>query len=285
MKARAVLRRRSVPFGMKAMALYDHVDRIRNEIVELGRDPDGPLEAELLWPFDQYHYDGVRAVDDVARRLGLTAGEKVLEIGSGIGGPARRLAAVHGVRVTALELQPELHALALALTRQCGLMHAIDHRLGDVLDSVLPREMFDAVVSFLTFLHIPQRAALFACCRDTLVAGGRLGIEDFVALRSLEETEAEVLAVKVQCTYLPTAEEYRAQLEDARFTAIELEDRTVAWTAFTAARRDAFRAARERNVRVHGAVITDGLDDFYMTVAQLFACGAIGGLRITARKA
>ena len=92
------------PSCMKDMALYDHVERIRNEILELGRDPDGPLEAELLWPFDQYHYDGIHAVDEVAHRLGLTVGERVLDVGSGIGGPARRLAAAHGLRVTALEL-------------------------------------------------------------------------------------------------------------------------------------------------------------------------------------
>ncbi len=273
------------PSGMKAMALYDHVERIRNEIVELGRDPDGPLDAELLWPFDQYHYDGVRAVDTMVRRLGLAGGQRVLEVGSGIGGPARRLAAVHGLRVTALELQPDLHALAQALTRQCGLAHTIDHRRGDVLDGVPPPGGYDAVVSFLTFLHIPQRAPLFARCRDSLAAGGRLGIEDFVGLRSLDGAEAEALAVKVQCPYLPTADGYRTQLEEAGFTAIEMEDLTVAWTAFTAARRDAFRASRERNVRVHGAGITDRLDDFYVTVAGLFASGAVGGLRITVRKA
>ena len=273
------------PTSMKAMALYDHVERIRNEIVELGRDPDGPLEAELLWPFDQYHYDGVRAVDVVVRRLGLTAGQRVLEVGAGIGGPARRMAAVHGLRVTALELQPDLHALAEALTRQCGLAHAIDHRLGNVLDGVPPPGGFDAIISFLTFLHIPQRAALFACCRDGLADGGRLGIEDFVGLRSLDEAEAETLAVKAQCPYLPSPDEYRAHLEAGGFTSIEIEDLTAAWTEFTAARRDAFRAARGRNVRVHGAVITDRLGDFYATVAGLFASGAVGGLRITARKA
>jgi len=272
------------PSCMKDMALYDHVERIRNEILELGRDPEGPLEAELLWPFDQYHYDGIHAVDEVAHRLGLTVGERVLDVGSGIGGPARRLAAAHGLRVTALELQPDLHALAEALTRQCGLAHTIDHRLGDVLEGVPPPGSFDAIVSFLAILHIPQRSKLFACCRDSLAVGGRIGIEDFVALRSLDEAEAIALAVKVQCPYLPNSDEYRAQLKEAGFTSVEFEDMTTAWTVFTATRRDAFHAAREWNMRVHGSVLTDRLDDFYVTVAGLFASGAVGGIRVTARK-
>jgi len=273
------------PASMKAMALYDNVERIRNEIVELGRDPLGPLEAELLWPFDQYHYDGVRAVDAVAARLGLAPGERVLELGSGIGGPARRLAATHGLKVTALELQPELHALASALTRQCGLADAVDHRLGNVLDGVPPPGGYDAIVSFLAILHIPQRAELFARCLEGLAPGGRLGIEDFVRLRPLDGAEAEALAVKVQCSWLPEPSEYGEQVEAAGFADVEAEELSPAWTGFTVARRDAFRAARTRNLRVHGEAVTDGLDDFYATVAGLFESGAVGGIRLTARKA
>lgn len=267
------------------MPLYVRPERIRDEIAEMGRDPDGPLEPELLFRYDQYHYDGVRAVDAVVRRLGLSAGQRVLEVGSGIGGPARRMASAHGLRVTALELQPDLHALASSLTRQCGLAPLVDHRLGNVLDGAPEPGSHDAVVSFLVFLHIPRRAELLARCREALVPGGRLGVEDYVRLRPLEAAEAQALAVKVQCPWLPEADEYRAQLEAAGFAGVELEDLTSFWRQNTAGRRDSFLAARERNVRVHGEAVTDGLEDFYGTVAGLFAAGAVGGRRITARRA
>jgi len=58
---------------------------------------------------------------------------------------------------------------------------------------------------------------------------------------------------------------------------------TEQWTGFTAGRLEEFRAGRDRNVAVHGLDIVDGLDDFYSTVAGLFATGVITGLKIVAR--
>ena len=102
--------------SMKDMRLYDQVDRILNELREQGIDDDAPLSVEDLTPFDQYHYHGTEAVDYAAGLMGAAENTDVLEIGSGIGGPARYLAQSKGSRVTALELQPDLNALAASLT-------------------------------------------------------------------------------------------------------------------------------------------------------------------------
>jgi len=54
------------------------------------------------------------------------------------------------------------------------------------------------------------------------------------------------------------------------------------WTDFTGQRAAAFRRDRARHISVHGKEISDGLDDFYSTVAGLFETGVLGGLRIEA---
>jgi cyclopropane fatty-acyl-phospholipid synthase-like methyltransferase len=183
--------------------------------------------------------------------------------------------------VTALELQPDLDAVAADLTKRCGLGDLVEHRCGDILDGV--GETYDAVVSFLCFLHIADREHLLSACRAALVPGGAMYIEDYAARREPTTDEANLLAIKVQCPSLPSTVDYEAQLRAAGFGDIHIEDVTSQWTAFTASRLEEFRALRARNVSVHGLDIVEGLDDFYSTVAGLFDTGVIAGLKILAR--
>ena len=74
------------------------------------------------------------------------------------------------------------------------------------------------------------------------------------------------------------------RLRDAGFTALTLSDETESWSAFVAERLAAFRRGRARQVAVHGAELVDALDDFYATVAALYAGGNLGGVRIVARR-
>jgi len=267
----------------KSMKLYDRVDRIHNELHALGIADDAPLTVEQLVPFDQYHYHGTEAVDEAARRLGIGVGARVLDVGAWIGGPARWLAATTGCHVTALELQPDLDATAAALTARCGLADRVTHVAGDILDGPPAGSPFDALISYLAVLHIPDRARLFAACRDSLTAQGAMYIEDFTLRREPTATERDALRVKVQCPYLPRPDVYRADLAAAGFSRVEFEDVTDDWTAFTAARAAQYRADRERLVRVHGEHLVDGLEDFMTTMAGLYADGVLGGARIVAR--
>jgi hypothetical protein len=59
---------------------------------------------------------------------------------------------------------------------------------------------------------------------------------------------------------------------------------TQSWKDFTAERLHLFRANRSRNLKIHGEAVTEGLDDFYATVAGLFERDVLGGARILARR-
>jgi len=267
---------------MKSMKLYAEVHRIHRELEAVGISEDQPLRVEQLTPFDQYHYFGTEAVDEAIGALGLNENSRVLDVGSGLGGPARYIAARTGARVTALELQEDLHEVAAELTLRCGLASLVEHRNGNILDGV-EAGGYDAIISFLCFLHIPDRKRLLAACRSALRPDGGIYVEDFGKPRHHTPAEEEALRVKVQCPYLPTREDYGEQLQAAGFRQASLHDVTESWKRFTADRLAAFRANRKRNIALHGHDLVDGLDDFYATVAGLFQVGAISGLKITAR--
>lgn len=264
------------------MKLYDQVHRIYNDLAATGVGPSDPLVVDQLTPFDQYHYFGTQAVDAAIESLHLQPGMRVLDIGSGLGGPARYIADRTGAHVVAIDLQADLHVVATDLTSRCGLASLVEHRCADMLDG-WDEEPFDAIVSFLCFLHIPNRARLFEVCRSALRHGGGMYIEDYGRHRQPTANEADALRVKVQCIDLPTPAEYATELRIAGFEDVDLYDVTGEWRSFTASRLAMFRDARDRNVTVHGSDVVDGLDDFYATVAGLFEAGLIAGLQITAR--
>jgi len=266
------------------MRLYDRVERVLKELEAAGFAPDQRLTVQDLAPFDHMHYCGTAAVDRAIADCRIGLGQKVVEIGSGVGGPARWVAANAGADVTALELQSDLNALAMTLTARTGLGPKVHHLCANILDGPPPGAPFDHALSFLCFLHIPDRRRLLSVVRSSLANGGSLYIEDYVGLRQLSSAEAAALATKVMCPYVPDRDRYLADLGEAGFTIDAHDDMTGPWRDFTEGRLRAFRAARPQKVAVLGADLAEGLEDFYAVTAGLFAAGAIGGLRIKGRR-
>ena len=274
---------------MKGMKLYDHVERIYDALRADGLEAGAPLEVNDLTAHDQYHYQGLEALDAAIDDLALSSGSLVLDVGSGIGGPARYVADRAGCKVTALELQPDLHRLGKDLTRRCGLSDRVLHRVGDVLDFDINGDLlggdFDVLLSLLVFFHIPERRRLFGVCRQLLKPGGSIWIEDYTKLQEPSDQQWRHLRQEVQCSYLPSPDEYRDHLEAAHFTDIVVQDMSAAWAVFTSESLRSFAAARDCNVDLHGSGIVADLEEFYRIVADLFASGTVGGVRISATAA
>lgn len=267
--------------AIKTMKLYTHVDRVERELKANGQ-ASGPLQPADLVAMDQLHYGGTQAVDVAIETLSIHADDHVLDVGAGLGGPARHMAHQAGCKVTAVELQPDLNALGQTLTNRCGLSAQITHHCGDILDIDLPKERFDAMVSWLTVLHIPHRNRLFERCHRALKTKGRVLIEDFYAPKPLDASTQQILKEQVACAYLPSIEDYRGQLKQAGFESIELNEMSGEWTDFVTSRLSAFRQQAPKFIERQGQGTFDALDEFYATIVDLFKGGLIGGLRIQA---
>ena len=231
----------------------------------------------------QYHLRGTDAVDEGIRRAGIRSGQRVLDVGSGIGGPARYLAHTVGCEVTAVELQRDAHRVASDLTRRCGLAHRVQHIHADFLETELVFADFDVVVSWLVFAHIPERDRLLARCRGALCPGGYLYVEDFHEIGRLTPEERRSLAVNISTEWLPDLELFRTQCEEAGFETVEVRDATAPSVDFAEERFCHWRETRERQIRVHGQPVFDELAHFYQAVHQLFQGGHYGIAQLFAR--
>ena len=119
---------------IKTMQLYTDIERIDNEIRARGIDDStSEIDVHLLSQIDSMHYEGDDAIMAAIRLLNLSSSSKVLDIGSGLGGPARILAAEAKCSVLAMELQGDLHDKASELTARCKLNGLVTHSHADIL--------------------------------------------------------------------------------------------------------------------------------------------------------
>src|SRR3989442_14914247 len=170
------------PTAMRILDFYDRHPISESQVLDAVRrargGADGRLTADDLFPFDQDHYGGLGAVDALARRAGIAATSRVLDICAGLGGPARFLASRRGCRVVGVELNPGRAAGMERLTRRVGLRHAVSVVRGDATALPVASGRFDACVSQEALLHVADKAAVLTEARRVLVARRRLSVSD-----------------------------------------------------------------------------------------------------------
>eukprot|EP01121_Diplochlamys_sp_Union-15-3_P017639 TRINITY_DN6248_c0_g1_i1.p1 TRINITY_DN6248_c0_g1~~TRINITY_DN6248_c0_g1_i1.p1 ORF type:complete len:568 (-),score=83.11 TRINITY_DN6248_c0_g1_i1:63-1766(-) len=261
------------------------IKAIRNNLKANGI-AKGPLNYEQLLPYDQHHYHGTNAIDLCIKEGNFTKDSNIINIGSGLGGPARYIAGKFGSRVLGIELQLELHRTALELTERCGLRNKVRLLCGDVLEigEDLNKSSYDGVVAWLTFLHIPNRKKLFQVCYDVLKPGGLLITDDFFERKPLREEEKKLLAEEVYCSYLPDLATYKKDLEQAGFELVKVEDVTEDWRDFTKKRVEDFDANKKNLLGIHREDTYNRLRYFYNIVKELYSAGNLGGVHLVAKK-
>jgi len=269
---------------IKSMKLYNHVYRIFNELRELGKNDSEPLLVKELINFDQLHYHGTEAVDFSIKKLGINSKMTILEIGSGIGGPARYIANETGATVIALELQSDQNEIALDLTKRCGLSNKVKHVCGDFLTYNWEGKKFDAIVSWLTLYHIFEHKILLQKCFDSLKLGGLFYAEDLFSRKPFNKEELSELIKNIYGNYLPDIKTYKLEIEKIGFNLIFCQDMSDEWTKFTRTRYLSYNQQKDRHLRVHGEDIYNNINSFYAFINRYFSKGKLGGIRVIAKK-
>ncbi len=265
------------------MPLYTNLDRIARGLSARGIGGQDAIPPEQLFDLDQWHYHGIDAIRDAADRLALGPTSRVLDIGSGVGGPARYLAYTIGCRVTALELLPELNAIAVDLTQRNGLSERVTHILGDALAYPFADGQFDAAVSWLAILHIPDRPCLFDQLARTLRSGGGCYVEDLCMRAPFDPDDLRDLGEVVFGVSVTRIEDYAKDMRAAGFVYVAATDLTSDWAPYAAERLLLWRQNHEPYARIHGEGAYAAQEKFYSVIARLYESGSLGGVRLVAR--
>lgn len=212
------------------------LDRILAALKGAGKDLD-QLTIDDLAPVDEFHSRQRPATEELARLLAPRGGDRVVDIGSGIGGPSRYLAQTFGCHVSGVDLTPEFVAVATALTERVGLSGQVDFRQGSALALPFPDASFDCAWSQNVAMNIEDRPRYYAEMHRVLRPGGRVAIQD-VARGTGGEIDFPVMwADRPEISFLRTPEDTRAMLEQAGFRIEAWQDNTEKSMAETAAQR------------------------------------------------
>jgi SAM-dependent methyltransferase len=153
---------------------------IERALAAAGKETD-TLQASDLAMLEDFHSLGRLATVALIDLAQITASDRVLDAGTGIGGTARLIAAERGARVTAVDLTPEYCEVAKWLDDAVGLGDMIEVRTADVTELPFDAASFDVVVSQHVQMNIADKSRLYAEARRVLAPGGRLALWDVTA--------------------------------------------------------------------------------------------------------
>ena len=237
-------------------------DRLHAALAEDGVDPRHPT-LEALAPYDQFHGRGLEATVEIADALTIDAANHILDIGSGIGGPARYFAARFGCRVTGIDLTAEFCDVARELTRSLGLEAKVDFVLGNALAMPFTSGSFDGAYSMNVSMNIADKAALYREIHRVLKPGGWLMLSEIAKGAGGDPDYPTPWAASAQTSFLASAEATRSGLVAAGFDVVQV--RTTREQALASATRA--RAIVDRGERpphravslIHGEIAAEAM--------------------------
>lgn len=194
-------------------------------LAKAGKDIDR-LTPDDLAPVDEFHSRRRTATAELAHLLAPTAQDRVLDAGSGIGGPSRFLAATYGCRVTGLDLTPAFCDVAAMLARRTGLDRLVEYRHGDATAMPFADGAFDLVWSQNAAMNIADRALLYREIRRVIKPAGRFALQDVAAGPGGEPHYPVPWARDKSISFLVSPETTRATLEQSGFRVLAWEDKT-----------------------------------------------------------
>ena len=214
----------------------DLLHRLNSALIQDGVDPAHP-QVETLAPYDQFHGRGLEATEEIVAAIQVTSTDHLLDIGSGIGGPARTMALRFGCRVTGIDLTPEFCEVARHLTRLMGLDSRIDFELGDALAMPFTDGTFDGAYSMNVSMNIADKTALYAEIRRVVKPGGWLMLSELAKGPGEPLDYPTPWAASADTSFLSTPAETRRGLEAAGFEVVQFRETAAEAKAFGARSR------------------------------------------------
>lgn len=188
--------------------------------------PDAPVTPDTLAPLDHFHGRGLQATKELVEMLAPQSGERILDIGGGIGGPARWIAFHFGCHVTSLDLTSEFCRAAEELNAATGLSDRVQVVEGSATELPFVEGSFDRAYSENVAMNIEDKPRFYAEAIRVLRPGGLFAFSNYGAGPGGEPYYPAPWAASAATSFLSTPEETHADLLAAGFEIVVFRDKT-----------------------------------------------------------
>jgi SAM-dependent methyltransferase len=200
--------------------------RVLDALARAGVDIDH-LQVSDLGGADQLHAGFVPSTEHLLDALDLTPEARVLDVGAGIGGPARMAADRCGCRVTGIDLSSDFIDLARTLSERVGLSELVTFDVGSATAMPYEDASFSRAMLNHVGMNIPEKDRVFAEVRRVLEPGGLFAVFEQMRVGEGELTYPLPWAEDATSSFVETRERYVELLIAAGFSIERDEDRTI----------------------------------------------------------
>jgi ubiquinone/menaquinone biosynthesis C-methylase UbiE len=198
---------------------------IADKLQAAGKDLD-KLATTDLGAVDEFHIRGRNATLELADGMELTDTSRVLDIGSGLGGPARTIAETCGCHVTGIDLTMAFCEAAEAMSGWVGLQGRVKFRQGDATALPFEDNEFDAAMTIHVAMNIAAKDEVYAHAHRVLKPGGVFAVYDVLQGEGGEVLFPVPWARETSISHLATPDEMRSLLTNAGFEILREHDST-----------------------------------------------------------
>jgi len=242
------------------------------------------ITEEVLQLHDQDHYGGTQAVDRLMAQASVISSDHLLDVCSGVGGPARYISWKSGCRVTGLDLTASRVLGAIALTQAACMAERVDFVQGNALEMPFNDHSFTCVIGQEAFAHIPNKKQLMSECARVLKPGGRMVFSDIMSHQELSQDNADRLFEGMRFSEIATLQDYSIWLANVGFTSVQTTDLSAEWTRILVDRHAMYRSLETQTVTRLGREHFDRYDRAYDHFVGLYKSGVLSGALVHACK-
>lgn len=206
---------------------YTETDLVAS-IQHLTGDDLAALTQEQRDQLDQFHGGGSEAVDRLLPGLRLAPGMTVLDVGSGLGGPARQVARTTGCTVVGVDITPAYVEAAQELTRTAGLAEQVRYVCSDI--AAFDQTGFDAAYTMHVQMNVADKRTYFSEIARRLRPGARLATFEVCLSGDTQPTPPLPWSLDGTDSFLVTADQLRDTIRSSGFALDEWVDET-AWVS------------------------------------------------------
>lgn len=251
-------------------------ETLLNALKAVGKDTE-KLALDDLAPIDEFHSRGRDATRELAGLARLVPETRVLDLGCGLGGPARRLAKDFACQVTGIDLTPEYVEVATLLAERTGLTGRATFVKGDACELPYENASFDVVWSQHAAMNIPDKARLYGEAARVLKPGGRLVLYDILAGEGGAPRFPVPWARDPAQSHLVSPEDLRGLLDAAGFEVQHWRERSEDGLAWFTAAGERFAAQGLPPLGLH---LLLGEEDFLAMIENIRRNFAEGRIRL-----